>query len=114
MHCGSSQCRREQCRPDERTMAIVFLPDRPKAFGETLAYLFRDTCMPGNKAADFQIQETYPQVGMLTTAKHGGSHCAHVLYMDSNPADLRCHVYESQITNESHAESRQTSLVLPS
>ena len=31
--------------PDERTIAMVFLPLRPKALGETLAYFFKDTCM---------------------------------------------------------------------
>lgn len=30
--------------PEERTIAIVFLPLRPKAPGDTFAYFFNDTC----------------------------------------------------------------------
>ena len=31
--------------PEERTMAIVFLPRRPKAPGDTFAYFFSETCI---------------------------------------------------------------------
>ena len=31
--------------PDERTMAMVFLPVKPKALGEVFPYFFRETCI---------------------------------------------------------------------
>lgn len=33
--------------PEERTIAMVFLPRSPKAPGDTLAYFFSDTCSTG-------------------------------------------------------------------
>lgn len=36
--------------PEERTIAMTFLPDKPKADGDTLAYFFRDTCTIGSSS----------------------------------------------------------------
>ena len=37
MHAGSL--------PDERTMAMVFLPVKPNALGDVFPYFFRETCV---------------------------------------------------------------------